>query len=128
MTPQNTESNPREVKRTNTVHNTQKIGKLGEFERRHESLAIPREDAQKYLDKLKEIYQKLCFCQNYPKTVIKLLNRSCKSIETYLKTQGFPKDRLENIFKESIDNPPSPEPKPPDADADAYHPHPHKIF
>jgi len=71
--------------------------------RRERSLKdLGREQAQPYIDKLQEIYQKLSYCQHYPKRSTRLLNAAAKTIESYLVSEGLPKDRIEEIFKNSL--------------------------
>lgn len=71
-------------------------------DRRNPRDLIERAQTQLSIDKLKEIYQKLSFCHHYPKDSIKLLNRSSEDIESYLIARGISKPRIEDIFKDSL--------------------------
>jgi hypothetical protein len=67
---------------------------------------IPKEqraETQQEVEKLKGIYEKLYFAHAYPKDAVKLLTRSCESIETHLLKKGFPKHRVETIFTQSLE-------------------------
>jgi hypothetical protein len=61
-----------------------------------------RNALQVSINKLKELYHKLRFCNHYPKDSIKLLNRSTKSLETHLALKGVPQARMDILFQEAL--------------------------
>jgi chorismate mutase len=62
-----------------------------------------RQQTQKEINKLKELYEKLYFAHNYPKDTTKLLTRSCESLETHLIKQGLPEHRVEELFNQTLE-------------------------
>lgn len=70
---------------------------------RRNKTPIERDELQASINKLKELYHKLRFCNHYPKDSIKLLNRSAESLETHLAQRGVPKARTDTIFQETLE-------------------------
>lgn len=70
---------------------------------RRTKTAEERHETQNSINKLKELYHKLRFCNHYPKDSIKLLNRSTKSLETHLTLKGVPQARMDKIFQETLE-------------------------
>jgi hypothetical protein len=62
-----------------------------------------RQQTQREINKLKELYGKLYFAHAYPKNTAKLLTRSCEGLETHLIKQGLPKHRVEDLFNQALE-------------------------
>lgn len=71
-------------------------------ERRKDKNRHLRAESQPALNRLKEIYQKLAFCQHYTKRSVTLLTQSSEEIENALIKAGLSQKRIEDIFKDSI--------------------------
>jgi hypothetical protein len=67
---------------------------------RRRSSPREREIIGREIEKLKELYQKLSFCQHYPKDSLKLLIRSADMLEVHLLNRGVTKVRITTLLGE----------------------------